>query len=57
MKLQSTRTKALAETLDINEIKQRNETVKNVNSLGKHLISDLKIPRWTEKDDQILKYI
>ena len=51
MKLQSTRTKAVADTLDITELKQRNETVKNINSLGKHLISDLKIPRWTENDD------
>ena len=25
--------------------------------MGKHLVSDLKIPRWTENDNQVLKYI
>ena len=57
MQLQSTRTKAVADTLDIIEPRVRSETVRKVNTLGKHLVSDLKIPRWTENDNQVLKYI
>ena len=57
MQLQSTRTKALADTLDISDGKKRSETVKKVNSIGKHLISDLNIPRWTENEDPVLKFI
>lgn len=57
MRLQSTRTKALAETQDITDSKLKNETVRNVNKLGKNLISDLKISKWTENDNEVLKYI
>ena len=47
----------MADTLDITDTRVRSETVRNVNKLGKHLVSDLKIPRWTENDNHVLKYI
>ena len=32
-------------------------TVREVNKIGSHILSELSVPRWTEKDSGVLKFI
>lgn len=57
MSLQSTRTKALADTLSIANDGIREQTVDKVNTLGEHLMNELRVAKWTEKDNNVLRYI
>lgn len=43
--MQASRTKAVHDTMNIKDELLRSRTVKNVNMIGKHLVSELKIPK------------
>ena len=32
-------------------------TIREVNKIGSHILSELSVPRWTEKDNGVLKFI
>ena len=33
------------------------QTVREVNKIGSHILNELSVPRWTEKDSGVLKFI
>ena len=57
MTMQSQRTKAVAETLNIGNDDLRMRTVREVNKIGSHILNELKVPRMTEKENGVLKFI
>jgi len=57
MRMQSQRTKAVADTLNIANEELKLDIVRDVNNIGRHVISDLNVKQWTEKDDETLKYV
>ena len=57
MTMQSQRTKAVAETLNIGNEDLRMRTVREVNKISSHILSELRVPRMSEKDSGVLKFI
>lgn len=57
MRMQSQRTQAVADTLNIGDEESRKKIQHDVDKIGRHILTDLKVPKWTEKDDNALRYI
>jgi len=55
--MQATRTKAVADTFNIEDEHLRNETIKHVNTMGRHLMNDLRVPKGSDNQLFYLKAV
>ena len=51
IQIQAKKTKALADTFNIKESRTRDETIKKINSMGRHLLNDIRGPKDHSKKD------
>ena len=47
----------MADTLQITDMESRKKTQHDIDKIGRHIVTDLKVKKWTKQEDNVLRYI